>query len=222
MSDLEGTLTKGISYWMSLNLELGMSKEEDKALYDDFMQHRDYTRWMTRVIERWKELNENSPERLNISFFREFNIKYLMFDAQAVDFVAKCRENYLFYVISGASWEFCALAKDALGFDDYFSTNRLVFDEAGQLDRIEAHEYGFHKERLMVEVAESYGFEMHQVIAMGDSENDFTMLNTAGLGILVGQNILFPSYEKILSPTIIRMEKIDYARLKQIIDQFTQ
>jgi HAD superfamily phosphoserine phosphatase-like hydrolase len=220
VSDLEGTLTDEYSYWMNLNLEMGMTKEEDQALYEDFMEHRDYVKWMEKIIVRWKELNKDSPKKLTRKIFSEYDKNYLKFKEEAQEFIAFCKREFFFFVISGAPREFCALAQEKLGFDDYFSTNQLIFDEKGRLERIEAHEDGFHKEKIMFKIATSQGFERSQIIAIGDSENDFTMLNAAGLGILVGKNVLFASYEKILKPHVIRMELLDLKRLMEIIDRF--
>ena len=221
ISDLEGTLTEGISFWKNLNLEMGMSEEEDFELYQEFMQDFDYIKWMEKIIFRWKEINKNSPSKLNKKVFKEFNKKYLRIKEGAQEFIQYCKSKYFFYVISGAPWEFCALAQEKLGFDDYLSTNKLIFDEKDQLISIEAHKDGFHKEKIMLKIAESYGFNWEQIIAIGDSENDFTLLNTAKMGILIGKNVIFSSFKKILSSNIIRMEILDFKELKRIIDQFT-
>ena len=221
VSDLEGTLTKGYSYWMNLNLELGLSEEEDRALYEDFMNHGDYTKWMEKIVCRWKEINKNSLEKLNKAYFDKFNRNHLKIKEEAREFIHYCRSHYIFYVISGAPWEFCALAKEELGFDDFFSTNKLIFDKINHLERIEAHKDGFHKEKIMFQIAELYGFQIERIIAIGDSENDFTLLNAAGMGILVGKNVLFPHYKKVLNPSILRMECLDFKELKRKIDKYT-
>jgi len=222
VSDLEGTLTANMSYWKNLNLELGMTEKEDQKLYDEFLNHRDYVRWMEEILARWKEINRNFPEKLNRKFFHEFNRKHLTIMEGAREFIQYCKSHYIFYVISGAPWEFCELAKAELGFDDYYSTNKLYFNKDDQLERIEADKYGFQKEKIMLKIAESYSFKKSQIIAIGDSENDFTMLNAAGLGILVGRNRNFPSLEKTLKKDIIRLENLDFDRLKRIIAQYTE
>ncbi|MFX1295188.1 MAG: HAD family hydrolase [Promethearchaeota archaeon] len=220
MSDLEGTLTEGYSYWMKLNLELGISKEEDLDLYREFMQDFDYEKWMSRIFSIWKERNESNPEKLNKDFFIKFSKRYLKIKEGAKKFIEHLKSHFIFYVISGAPWEFCALAQEKLGFDDYFSTNKLIFDKNNQLKCIEAHQYGFHKEKILFKIAKSYGFEMKQIIAMGDSENDFTMLNAVGMGILLGKNIIFSSYKKILNPNIIRMKNLDFQEISKTIEQY--
>lgn len=218
VSDLEGTLTEGYSYWMSLNLEMGMTAEEDQSYYEEFMEHRDYTKWMEKIIFRWKEINRLRPEKLNIKHFEEFNSRHLKIKEGAREFIEYCKSDYVFCVISGAPWEFCALAKEKLGFDEIFSTNKLIFDDKGQLERIEAHIDGFHKDKIMLKIAEVRGFKEDEIIAIGDSENDFTLLNKAKLGILVGKNVIFNDYKNILNSSIVHMEVIDFKKLKQIID----
>ncbi len=217
VSDLEGTLTENTSFWKNLNLEMGMTEAEDLLLYEEFMGHRNYTKWMEKIISRWKEINQHSPSRLHKATFNKFNKKHLIVKEGAKNFIQHCKLKYFFYVISGAPVEFCKLAQQKLGFDDFFSTNELIFDQEGQLDRIKPHPDGFHKEKIISNLS----FRREQIIAIGDSENDFTMLNAAGLGILVGNNIIFSSYErKTLNSNIIRMQTIDYEKLKHIIDHF--
>ena len=78
VSDLEGTLTQNYSFWMNLNRELGMSPEEDEALYGEFIEHQDYKRWMEKIISRWKEINKNSPSKLKRKAFHEFYKNHLL------------------------------------------------------------------------------------------------------------------------------------------------
>ncbi|HUX99992.1 MAG TPA: HAD-IB family phosphatase [Candidatus Deferrimicrobium sp.] len=219
--DLEGTLTEEVSFWKNLNLEMGMTKEEDEFLYEEFMRDMSkYALWAQKIFLRWRDLNKTTLYKLNKEFFITFFKQHLKIKEGAKNFVQRCRLNYMVYVISGTPWEFCALAKEILQFNDYFSTTTFQFDENEQLKAIKGHEDGFYKDRIMLRIAKSLGYSRSQIIAIGDSENDFLMLNKAGRGILVGKSVKFTSLETILNSNVIRMENLDFEEVLRLIEEF--
>ncbi|MHA1269405.1 MAG: HAD family hydrolase [Candidatus Helarchaeota archaeon] len=215
--DLEGVLTHEISFWKNLNLELGMSESEDLELYEEFIKNKNYPNWVKKIFLLW---NKYSPDKLNLEFFMNFFIKHLKIREGAKEFIKECRKNYSFIVISGSPWEFCELAKKKLGFDNYYSTNYLVFDKKGKLKKVIGDIHGFQKDYIMKQIVKFCGFNLDQVIAIGDSDNDITMLNEAGKGILVGENTTFRSQMEILRPKVNRLKKIDFDKLIEIINEF--
>lgn len=53
-------------------------------------------------------------------------------------------------------------------------------------DMIEITRSGVHKGKALLRLVESMGLDMSEVMAIGDSSNDLTMLEMAGLGIAMG------------------------------------
>jgi HAD superfamily phosphoserine phosphatase-like hydrolase len=179
-----------------------------------------YALWAEKIFLRWRELNKTTLHKLNKEFFMNFFKAHLKIKEDAKNFVQRCRSNYIIYVISGTPWEFCALAKETLEFDNYFATTTFEFDEKDQLQAIKGHEDGFYKDKIMLRIAKSLGYDRAQIIAIGDSENDFTMLNKAGRGILVGKSVKFTSFESILNSNVIRMENLDFEEVLRLIEEF--
>ena len=53
----------------------------------------------------------------------------------------------------------------------------------GELKNVEINRKGVHKGRALQQLAEHLGLGMDEVMAIGDSDNDLTMLQMAGLGV---------------------------------------
>jgi HAD superfamily phosphoserine phosphatase-like hydrolase len=215
-SDLEGVLTKAKSIWVDLNIEMGMSEEEDLGLYNKYVNNSiDYQTWGRMIYEKWKKY---SPEKLSRAFIMEYFKNRLDFREEAYEFVQECKKNFYFFVISSSSWENCELASRKLGFNNYYSTNFFDFDHNGYLKGIIGYKFGFEKDRIMQGILNFCGLDDYKTIAIGDSENDFSMLNKAKLGILIGENIKNDNFiMNKLNDNIIKMKKIDFKKILTII-----
>ncbi|MHA1359722.1 MAG: HAD family hydrolase [Candidatus Helarchaeota archaeon] len=226
-SDLEGTLTEEVSFWEKLNLEMGISKEEDNNLYELFMDENTrepdvaYSNWMNRIFTLWKKYSQTNSQKFNKNFIQQFSRQYLKVKEGAKEFIQRHKNNFIFYVISGAPPEFCELAQKELGFDYFTSTNILEFEKNGMLKKINGDPDGFRKERIIKRIRKELGFDWRQVIAIGDSENDFTMLNQAGMGILVGMHLTHLDYKECLRPEVVQFEDVDYQKISRIIEEYT-
>src|SRR5699024_7946454 len=53
----------------------------------------------------------------------------------------------------------------------------------GELKNVEINRKGVHKGYALAKLAAQLGLDMNAVMAIGDSDNDLTMLQTAGLGV---------------------------------------
>jgi HAD superfamily phosphoserine phosphatase-like hydrolase len=225
-SDLEGTLTEEVSFWEKLNLEMGMSKEEDKNLYDLFMDENRsnpdaaYSNWMNRIFTLWKKYSGDKPHKFNKTFIEQFCKNHLKLKEGAKEFIQHHKEKFAFFVISGAPGEFCELAKEELGFDEFYSTNILKFDGDGKLIKINGDPYGFRKEEIINRITKQLGVDWEQIIAIGDSENDFTMLNQVGKGILVGMHLTHPDYKERLRSEVVQFDDVDYQKISEVIDEY--
>ena len=132
-------------------------------------------------------------------------------------FIQKCKKDFIFIVISGTPWIFCELAKKALDFDNYYSTNLLSFNKNNKLKGITGHKHGFEKDRIMIQILQFCGYELNHSIAIGDSENDFLMLNKAELGILVGIDLRLSKSINVLNDRVIKLKTIDFDEILLII-----
>ncbi|MHA1264341.1 MAG: HAD family hydrolase [Candidatus Helarchaeota archaeon] len=220
-SDLEGTLTKEISFWKKINAEMGMTEAEDQNLYEDFIKNPStYPQWMEKIYRTWKKRKSTFSAKFNKKFFENFSKTHLKIYKGAANFIQKCKKNFIFFVISGAPPIFCRFAQEQLQFDNFYSTSHLLFDKNEILIGIRGDPNGFYKERIMNRIAKSQDFEKKQIIALGDSENDITMLNAAGLGILIGLNLTFPSFQDLLAPHVVHIKELDYDKIYEIIEQY--
>jgi len=214
-SDLEGVLTISKSIWEKLNLEMGMSKREDFLLYKEFMNGKiNYSEWANKIFLKWKQY---SPQKINKLYLEKFLKEQLICRNDAKSFIKKCKKNFYFIVISGAPSIYCELAKNELEFDDYYSLSKFIFDELGNLKSIHGDKFGFNKDKIMEFIIHDYQIEIDKTVAIGDSENDITLLNKAGLGILVNYDFTFKKYIQKLKPKVIKMKKIDFDRILRII-----
>ncbi len=215
--DLEGVLTELKSTWEKLNIELGMSEKEDYDLYNKFISGSlDYPGWANEIYSKWKKYSEF---KLTKKFFQDFFEQNLLIRKGAISFIEKCKKNFIFVVISGSPDMNCRLAKEKLNFDRYYSLNKLIFDSNRKLIGIFGDKNGFNKDKIMTKIIEEYNFKLDQSIAIGDSENDITMLNKAKLGILIGENLKFPRMLNKLKTNIIKLKKLDFEKLIKIINK---
>ncbi|MBD3227521.1 MAG: HAD-IB family phosphatase [Candidatus Lokiarchaeota archaeon] len=214
-SDLGGVLTETKSIWEELNLEMGMTREEDYQLYDQFINHKiDYPAWADKIFNIWRK---RSPEKLNRSFLEDFFKSNLKIRRGAKEFIRKCKEDFYLIIISGTPHINLEIIQNELDFHNYYSTNYFAFNSNNQLKRIKGFKFGFEKNRIMNAILDFCGFDSRDSIAIGDSENDIKMLNEANLGILVGENIIYHKLYVELNQNVIKLKKVDFDRILKII-----
>ena len=80
-------------------------------------------------------------------------------------------------------WKFVIEGDDVGDFDqlDYIRSN--FSGERSWLDRIDYAKHGNNKGKALAEYVQQRGFQADQVVAIGDNDNDISMLRYAGLGV---------------------------------------
>ena len=217
ISPLEGFLTESDSFWNIINTELGLTPDSESSSPESSSTGTNYSTWIRRISSKWTQVIKNSPFKLKKQVFDEFYQKYLQVRASAKEFIAYCMENYDYHVISEAPWEFCLLAKEQLGFYHYHATNLFTFDSNGQLKKMIAHPHGFQTEKLMDQIVKQSPFNMKETIAISNMARDTPLLNQAGFGVLIRQDIPVLSDEPDPSSTIISLPAIDFEELIELM-----
>lgn len=172
--DMDGTIISGLNSWQILHRHFGV---ENLTNLRDYLDKKiDYAEFMRRDIKLWQpppHIDEIKRVLLNYEF--QPHAEYV---------IKKLRELGVEICIVSAGIDIRAKdLGDKLGIDCTMA-NGLEIDKNGYLTgegifRVELLE----KEKTLEKVARSYGFELGECIAVGDSRFDKSFLSTAGFGV---------------------------------------
>ena len=179
--DLDGTLVNGTS-WLILSEGLGWSSKEAS---DVFKQAR---KGEISFIEAERIFTTKYQEsgKANKPFIKE------IFDGveirkEAKDLISYLKEKgYIIYLISGAIDMYVESISRKLGVDGFYANSTLEFDNKGVLQKIN---YQDNQKEVKVEqlktLVKKLGINIHQVVFVGDSENDIEVFKATKHGIAV-------------------------------------
>jgi len=177
--DLDRTLIKENS-WYDLNLALGITHEEDTAMYDDYMAGKfTYPEWTKKLLELFK----HNP-KANEKDITEILSRYTLVDGarEAVSYLKE--KGYHVALISGSLDVLVDLVARDLGIELAEATNEFVFDESGKLvDIISPGDDKHIKLHHLESFARRLGLELSQCACIGDGDNDIEMFRATGKGI---------------------------------------
>lgn len=181
--DLDGTLT-ATSSWEAFNTLLGISPEEDKRLFDLYIsgQHS-YKNWLVELMNLY-----NQNDKVTRAQIEEMaNNLALREDAQPL--IAEARQKeYEIIIVSGSVDVITEVCAQKLGIKKYFSTNKALFNNDRELTDIES--MGDERDAkllLLKEFCLENGFDIEDVVAVGDGGNDREIFIHAK-GIVLGEN----------------------------------
>ena len=123
-----------------------------------------------------------TPEFLNICGVGEYYGYIIGKYAEAV-------ENFESFLLSSGEVELICLFFE---LDEGNRSSKQIFEDCGKLcvaspnkNYLEVYSYDAGKGKVLTAFAEKLGVDIEDVIAVGDSDNDFTMIEQAGLGLAV-------------------------------------
>jgi len=170
--DLENTLVEKVNIWALINKSIGNSL--DQQLYNDFVSGRiTYAQWCEKLSSYHSFLGDASD-------FDEIGLYELIWNNtkpyQGAKEMINAAQNkgYNILLISGGVEQQVALVKKAFGIKEHVKTNVIEFEN--NAFKIIPCEFGFNKERALKDYLKSTNPD--HVIAVGDSDNDVTMLES--------------------------------------------
>jgi len=177
--DLDKTLITSNS-WYDLNLALGITHEEDTAMYDDYMAGKfSYQEWIKKLLELFKR----SP-LANEKDVTEILSRYTLSEGarEAVNYVKE--KGYHVALISGSLDVLVDLVANDLDIELAEATNELIFDAEGKLvDIISPGDDKYIKLHHLESFARRLGIDIKECACIGDGDNDIEMFRATGKGI---------------------------------------
>ena len=182
--DLDGTLTPD-STWFFLNQRLGITAEEDHALFQDYLENKtDYRGWMAALVSMYKSKTLVTKDGL-ITFAQGIELRP---ESQSAINDAKSK-GYTVAIISGALDIVVSTIAEKLGIDTWFAKTTAVFNESGEFVDMETTTEGERDGKL--HLVEAYcvanGIDIKEVICVEDGGNGLELFKHAK-GILLGGN----------------------------------
>lgn len=181
--DLDGTVTPD-STWLHFNVRLGITHEEDTALFEKYLkedpQYNDWTKELFAIHKSRGSITKTELE----TFAHEIALR-----PDAIDMVASLKEKgYHVVLLSGSVDLIVSTVASRLGANEWRACSQLIFGEDGTLSDIvssgdEAHaKIGIAKKYL-----EEHDISPENAIAIGDGGNDQDLFKHMK-GILLGTN----------------------------------
>ncbi len=182
--DLDGTLTSQ-STWLLLNQRLGITAEEDRKLFQDYLENKfDYKEWMKALVDSYKSKTLVTKNDL-ITFAQGIELRP---ESQPVIDDAKAK-GYTVAIISGALDIIVSIIAQKLGVDVWFAKTKAVFNEQGEFVDMETTTEGERDGKL--HLVEAYctanSIDIKEVVCVEDGGNGLELFKHAK-GILLGDN----------------------------------
>ncbi len=121
--DLDKTITAGYS-WARLNFGLGMTRDEDISLSEEYYQKNKFTEWTSRVLDIYK--TRSIPTKKNVQNI----LKDFEYTSGAEECIKKLKKmNFKIAIISSAPDVFVKLVSNKLKIKNFRFNNTLIFGE---------------------------------------------------------------------------------------------
>lgn len=181
--DLDGTLTEE-STWLTLNLALGITKEEDNALFEQYLAKTlEYNDWTKKLVAIHRSRGSITKSEI-VSMAQNLPLR-----EGAAAMVATLKAKGFHTVLLTGSLDIIAESiAGRVEVDAWRACSSFVFDENETL--IDIQSYGEEIDRkvlLAKEYVAEHGFTGADIYALGDGGNDIALFNTYK-GILLGDN----------------------------------
>lgn len=181
--DLDGTLTPQ-STWLLLNQKLGITPEEDKQLFDQYLAHTlQYNDWTKKLFEIHHSRGSITRDEI-IAFVQTIEVR-----PDALDTITALKsKEYKLVLISGSVDVIVSEMAKRLGIDEWLACSQLAFDETGILsDIISTGDEADSKLGLALNYLSHNALTTDDAIAIGDGGNEWELFK-AMKGILLGTN----------------------------------
>ncbi|MFZ2200000.1 MAG: HAD-IB family phosphatase [Microgenomates group bacterium] len=177
--DLNKTLISE-NTWYDLNLAMGISEEEDKAMLDSYIRgEKSYLFWQKEIekmyIERGKAKREDILKVI-------YTYRYLE-GAKAIAQYLK-EQGYILALISGSIDLLVKRVAGELGIEHYYANNQFIFDKNNYLSEIVClgDDWVVKKDQLIA-LSKKTGVALNQIACVGDGDNDMGIFALTGRGI---------------------------------------
>jgi len=181
--DLDGTLTPQ-STWLTLNLALGITQEEDHALFLKYLEKEiDYEGWISELVSLYKSRSRITREEL-IQLAQTIELR-----VDAIATVKALKEKgYYVVVLSGSVDTIVETLAKRVGADEWRSTSKLFFDEQDILSNIVASGDEAPAKQFLAEAyAAEHQYNLAEAFSIDDGGNGVELFKRTK-GILLGSN----------------------------------
>ena len=180
--DIDGTITPDIS-WLAMTRDLGASVEEHKTIFKAFKEGQiSYETSKEQLIKLWQETGHATRPKLE-NIFESWPIF-----PEAEELVSFLH-NKGFYVafITGSMNLYAKVMAKKFSVLDYYASGELIFDnEENLIDFHFPHDESHKKLEHLFEFCGKRSLEPHNIVVIGDSENDVGLFSETKKGIMVG------------------------------------
>jgi len=181
--DLDGTVTPD-STWLHFNIKLGITQEEDEALFHKYLkEHLQYNDWTKELFRIHSSRGSITKAELK-EFTTELEIR-----SDAKETVSALKEKGWHIVLLSGSVDLIveSIAK-RLGVDDWRACSQLVFSDEEKLsDIVSSGDESNAKLAIAREYLAKNNIATENAIAIGDGGNDQDLFKNMK-GILLGSN----------------------------------
>lgn len=182
--DLDGTLTPE-STWFLLNQRLGITPEEDRALFEKYLHEKlAYTEWMDALMELYKRGALLSKHEL-IAFAETIPLR-----PEAKGVIDSVKERgYIVVLISGSLDTIVSTVAQKLGIAIWYAKTSAIFDGEDRFVDVVTHGDGERDEkfRILQEYCTQNNLNIQEVICVEDGGNGLELFKHAK-GVLLGAN----------------------------------
>lgn len=177
--DLNKTLISE-NTWLELNQAMGMTPEEDQALFDLYDRGKlTYIDWQKKLEEIYISRGKATREKI---FEVIFNYTYLPGAKEAVRYLKE--SGYTLSLVSGSIDLLVARVAGELGIPHFAANNLFVFNKGGYLATLKClgEDTGVKAIQLK-DQCRSLGIEVTETACVGDGDNDIEIFKLSGHGI---------------------------------------
>lgn len=170
--------------WLNLNLEMGMTQEEDDVLFR-FHQEGIITSAMWYDIIESVYRSRGNPDRAKIeAVCRKYT--YKTGGQEVIKYLQK--KGYEVLLISGSLQMLVDIIAKENGIKYAKATNKFTFDERGEyiglnIDESDNIDETHKKLILLKEMCDEIGISLAECVCIGDGDNDLTLFEATGKGI---------------------------------------
>lgn len=181
--DLDGTVTPD-STWFHLNLTLGITPEEDHALFERYLertlQYNDWTKELVRIHQSRGSITKSELETFAAN---------IVLRPDAIGMVTTLKEKgWHIVLLSGSVDLIVSLIAKRIGANDWRACSKLIFDDSGKLsDIVSSGDEADAKIKIASEYLAQNNVSTENAVAIGDGGNDIELFKHMK-GILLGQN----------------------------------
>ncbi len=181
--DLDGTVTPD-STWLHLNLKLGITAQEDHALFEQYLEHKlEYNNWTKELFRIHSSRGSITKDELE-TFAHDIVLRP---DAATMVSDAKTKGWHVVLLSGSVDLIVSTIAK-RIGSDDWRACSQLVFDESRTLaDIVSSGDESNAKISIAKRYLDEHNLSYENAVAIGDGGNDIELFKKMK-GILLGNN----------------------------------